>query len=395
MATPARDAEIQGHGIGFSVDEGRAIHDFEEYTFRAPRPGFFLGDSLAPNGDINPVVRFEQDNREKKIPPCPSSRPYLGALDTLATELLCQICLHLDICSLLAFRCVNRHAKDVVDTFPPIRFLATFPKLLGAIQALQCRSWTVEALLHCVLDERCSVCGYFGDFLYLVTPERWCYRCWYKDKTLGVQRVPSSVISQKEVLSTYQNVPNVRLSEGYYGVWGRVLLPRPMLVFDLRAIQGALPAASSWPHATVEKDHALRYTAVIRAPYWDAHAARFDEGFFCRACSSQGWTFRGRFGHDLARQYEYPIWGLPWRRYTRDGMRDHIDRYGTIFEIQTPREERRYVHEKPFAEHIWEEPTALQDISLLLRSCREKEFQLPQGQLIISGWRRVSSDREI
>jgi hypothetical protein len=394
MAAVSWDEELQGLGNGFAVDGGIAIQNFEEYTFRAPRPGFFLGDSSAPSGDINPVVRFELENRSENIPPCPSVRPFLGKLDAMATELLCQVFVHLDMCSLLSFRRVNQYSKDMVDSFPPFRSIITFPKLLGAVEALQCRSWTIEALMHCVFDDRCSACGHFGDFMYLVTPERWCYKCWLQGKNLGVQRVPPSVMSQEEALRTCPHVPNVRLSVGYYGRMAKVPSSRPDLVFDLRSLQCALPAASSWPHANVRKGHPLRYTTVIRAPYWDAHTERFEEGFFCRACSSQGWSHRSRNGLTCYFFKEYPVWGLPWRRYTRDGMKAHIDRYGTIFKIQTTEEETRYVHEKPFAERTWEEPSELFAIPLL-RRCREKEIKYPQGQPFLDWWEHVSSQHEV
>ncbi|KAF1841296.1 uncharacterized protein K460DRAFT_369338 [Cucurbitaria berberidis CBS 394.84] len=389
------DQELQGLGNGFPVDGGRAIYDFEEYTFRAPRPGFFLGDSLAPSGGLNPVILSEQENVDEKIPLCPSSRPYLGQLDILATELLHQVFVHLDVCSILSFRRVNQDAKAMVNSFLPFRSIATFPKLLGAVDALQCRFWTLETLVRCVFDERCSRCGRFGDIMYLVTPERWCYRCWIRDEELVVQRVPSSMTSHEEVVQTCQNVPNVRLSEGYYGLKANGILSRPMLAFDLRKLRHTLPTASNWERSSVRNGHPLCYTAVIRAPYWDAQAARFEEGYFCRACASQGWTHRSRQGLVLFHCLEFPVWGSPWRRYTREGMRAHIDRYGTIFKIQTPFEESRYVHEKPFTEFVWEDPDELRGIGPLLQRCREKEIQLVQGQPFLSGWDTVSSNLEI
>jgi hypothetical protein len=258
MAATTWDEEMQRLGRSFSIHEGTAIHDFEEFTFCAPRPGSFLGDSPAPVGDMSPIIRFEQQNSGEEIPHCLSSWLHLSGLEAIVTELLCQIFVHLDICSLLAIRHVNQHAKSIVDTFPPFRSIATFPKLLGAVEALQCRSWTVETLMRCVLDERCSMCGHFGDFLYLATPKRWCYRCWLRDERLVVQQIPPSMMSQEEALRTCQHVHSVRLSVGYYGLTAKVPVSQPMLVFDLRALRLALPAASTWPHGHVSKRHPLR-----------------------------------------------------------------------------------------------------------------------------------------
>ena len=126
MAVVSWDEELQGLSNGFAVDEEIAIQNFEEYTFRAPRPGFYLGDSSAPSGEINPVVRFELENVSKIIPPCPSVRPFLGKLDAMVTELLCQVFMHLDMCSPLSFRRVNQHSKGIVDSFPPFLFISKF-----------------------------------------------------------------------------------------------------------------------------------------------------------------------------------------------------------------------------------------------------------------------------
>jgi hypothetical protein len=117
MAAHTRNEIIQGIGSAFSVDEGVAIDAFEEYAFRAPRPGFFLGDSLVLNCDPNPNAQFKPkfENNDKR-PPCPSSQPFLGALDVLATELLCHIYIYLDVRSLLAFHRVNQHAKKLSTT---------------------------------------------------------------------------------------------------------------------------------------------------------------------------------------------------------------------------------------------------------------------------------------
>jgi hypothetical protein len=391
MAAIRWTQETQGIGILFPVDGVEAVQDFEEYTFHAPRPGFFLGDSLAPCGHENPVSRYERKNRSDNIKSSPSFPPFLGNLDHLPSELLCQVFTYLDICSLLTFRRVNQYAMEVVNSFPSFRSIYNFPKLLGAVEALQCRSWTAEAMMHCVLDERCR-CGHFGDLLYLVTPERWCYKCWLDCSDLGVQRFKPPMMAGEEGLSLRQHVPNVRLSVGYYGLNAKAAVSEPIVAFDMRALRCALPAACDWYGHDVRRGHPLRYTTVIRAPYWDAHSARFEEGFHCRACASQGWLHRSRAGISIFFREDYPIWGLPWRRYTRDGMRAHIERYGMIHRVQDHSGEVRYVHEKPFAKFVWDEPDELREMAHLLHRCRDKELVFLQGQPFLPSWEGVYVD---
>lgn len=66
-----------------------------------------------------------------------------------------------------------------------------------------------------------------------------------------------------------------------------------------------------------------------RAPYWDEKSGDYEEGFFCRACAWRGYEF------GVPRQWcriidlpPVPSWGVSWKRYTRDGMRAHLQEYG-------------------------------------------------------------------
>jgi hypothetical protein len=383
----------QGMDIVFPIVNGEAVQDFEEYTFQAPRPGFFLGDSLAPAGGDNPVLQFEQRNSKEQIPSGRSSRPFLGNLDSLPTELLLQICTYIDICSLLAFRRVNHHALHIIDSFPPFRSISTFPKLLGAAEALQCRSWSIQAIVHCVLDDRCSVCGHYGDLLYLVTPERWCYKCWLSSDDLVVQRFKPPMMSEQEGSLACQHIPNVRLSIGYYGLTGTVPGTEKNIAFDQRVLRRTLPTSCNWHGHNVKKGHPLRYGTVIRAPYRDCQTGHYEESFFCVACASQGWLHRDCNKSHFFRE-DYPIWELPWRRYTRYGMEAHIQQHGIILKVQDNQGGIRYVHEKSFTQYVWDEPDELRGMRGILRRCKEKKLYFPIGQPYLTRWAHVYVDYE-
>lgn len=208
-------------------------------------------------------------------------------------------------------------------------------------------------------------------------------------------RVKPENVSQEQADTTHRLVRNVRLVPGYYGRKGEGVLAKPILVFDGCALRRLLADTGEWPNEKVDKDHPVRYTTVIRAPYWNKSTLRFEEGLICRACASQGWVHRD-YGGALANLYatRYPIWGLPWRRYSQKGMRN-LEQYGAMFKIQWFDGERRYVHEKPFEQWIWDEPKELQCISSLLSRCREKEIEFPEGQPFLHMWDHVSSEVEM
>lgn len=166
-----------------SVERGTLVADFDEYTFRAPRPGFFIGDdSRTPSGEINPITQFRRDG--DGIPECPPSSPFLGSLDRLPVKILPQILPYLDICSLAALRSVNQRSREIVDSLRTFWAVAAFPKLLDAVLQLQCRFFDLETLAGCIRDPTCSYCSHFGDMFYLITAERSCYKCWRDQKEI-------------------------------------------------------------------------------------------------------------------------------------------------------------------------------------------------------------------
>lgn len=274
----------------FCLHDAIVVQDLEEYTFHAPRVGFFLDDSLTPDGDTNPVTRFDEDVRTHNIPHRPASRPFLGTLDALAAELICQVLWRLDMYSLLEFRSVNQHARDLVEAFPPYRSVAAFPMLLGAVKALRCRSWSIESLISCILNPRCSFCGNHGDLVYLVTPERWCYPCFLDDtKNFIPVMPPTSEMTEEAALKILKRVLHVQCSPGHYGMRGEGYLHHQLVIFDRRALYRALLDTFD-KYRFDERLHLLRYAVVLRAPYWDTYTQRFEEGL-CRACATQRWKY--------------------------------------------------------------------------------------------------------
>ncbi|KAL6704048.1 hypothetical protein ACN47E_008812 [Coniothyrium glycines] len=390
MAAPTLSHLAQYGGLVFPLKNGEPVHDFEDYTFQAPRPGYFLGDSRDLDGGENPVSRLGRRNSSSFIPRGRTARaPFIGTLEKLPTELLWHCFTYLDICSLLAFRRVSQHTMRIVDCYPPFEMISTFPRLISAVDTLECRSWTAETMLHCIRDERCSICGHFGDLLYLVTPERWCYKCWLSRDDLVAQRFKPAMLREDEsfLAHLHRHIPSVRFSTGFYGIYGTVPVNERITGFDQRALRKAWPAAAEWRGHDVKLGHAARYTTVIRAPYWDAETADYEEGFFCKACAAQGHTHRGDVSV-FARE-EYPIWGLPWRRYTRLGFHAHIDEHGRIRKVQDHEGVARFAHENPFTGSVWDEPDELRRIAHTLRRCKDEGLRFSPGQPFLAGWEQV------
>jgi hypothetical protein len=127
---PAID-ELDEFDERISIEGGTLVMDFDEYTFREPRPGFFLGDDFrTASRDINPVLPFSLDG--EGIPECPTSPLFLGSLDKLPFEIL------------------NQRSRKTIDSLKAFQAVTAFPKLLGAVLRLQYRFFDLETPIKCI-----------------------------------------------------------------------------------------------------------------------------------------------------------------------------------------------------------------------------------------------------
>jgi hypothetical protein len=334
------------------------ITNFNEIAIRAPRPGFFVGDCVL--GDVNPIVRHYELSQD--IPPAPQLLP-LGSLTPLPMEILYDILSHLDILSVLDFRSVNQRCTAVVTSSPEFNTVTFFPKAMSAVVNTRCRFYSLARLAACLSDTRCSRCErHFGELLYLITAERVCWSCWrrFRDFIPIIPKVAKDTGLSAETL--VERVPHITAVPGRYGEpfpFFLVQTAGPIPISDRRAVvaelerlhkteerdkvysdpdpepdRARLRAPKSAEVATFlgrrfEKPMNLRYVAFLRAPYFDQEAQAFIGGYFCRACvGRERFAERTRY----ARDWRFPesIWHEPWRRYTREGFLEHIEKHGQI-----------------------------------------------------------------
>ncbi|ERT00915.1 uncharacterized protein SPSK_07568 [Sporothrix schenckii 1099-18] len=363
------------------------VASWQDVGYRCPRPGFFLGDdgSMATAKILTP---------SNELP----AKWNMGRLSVLPLELMHQIVDDLaetDIRALVALRNCNRASAAVVDSFPDFATVAAFPRALGALVRLAPPSPTnssqisLRALARCLRTTSCASCLRqreaagdissdvpYGDFIYLLAPERVCYSCFRSlPEYLPVARfaaagnhLPQLHQQHKDLLDS-QPLTRITVPPGRYGVLAR--LTQPVDLFDRREVyaaeepaglddEGSSSSASSSTSlrniTTPEVDRVstvrgrpvvsgkrglsvsptpgnstrpdpLRYAAVIPAPYWalDNKTVRptaetpVDRGYACRACAQ---TDRKSAGH--------AGWADPLARYTEKGLQRHVadPRYG-------------------------------------------------------------------
>lgn len=329
------------------VTGGEVVTDFDEYTFRAPRPGLFVGDWRTPNGGINHVRLFRSHERAlSDNPPWPLD---LGALGVLPLEILQQVLLDLDMCSLLTFVGTNKSCGHIVTTLQDFKMVVSCPQLAGAIFQLRCRSFGLQQLAAGIRYPECKCCGRFGDLFYLITAERMCYHCWRADRyrkavflDCGFRRAQESASLQRDAITS--GIPCVSVPPGSYGPIGEGFMSRRRVAFDRTSFFAEFDArrqdgsdGAILEYRSAEPD-VLSYVATIRAPYLDETSQKWEEGFFCRACASRGQEHAGgdSGATSTTNSYPrdcYPAWDLPYRRYTRDGMKQHLEEYGKVYKL--------------------------------------------------------------
>ncbi|KAL1902386.1 hypothetical protein Sste5346_001366 [Sporothrix stenoceras] len=367
------------------------VASWQDVGYRCPRPGFFLGDdgSMSTSKVLTPTDELPQ-------------KWNMGRLGKLPLELLHQVVEDLaenDICALVALRNCNRAAAAVVESYPDFQTVAAFPRALGALARLvpepsrmtsavaQTNTNTqisLHSLAKCLRTTSCASClrkreasgdsttdVAYGDYIYLLTPERVCYSCFRSQpEYLPVarfaeaagNRLPQLHQQHKDLLDS-QPLTRITVPTGRYGVLAR--LTQPVDLFDRRQVYAAEEALgqeatgsssssssantsltnitspsidristvrgrpvvpgkrglSPTPGANTRPDP-LRYAAVIPAPYWvldedktvrPTSETPLDRGYACRACAS---TDRKSAGH--------AGWADPLARYTEEGLKRHV-----------------------------------------------------------------------
>lgn len=346
---------------------------FDELAIRVPIPGLFASETLSCDLDSNPIVRHYELNHN--IPTSPKALP-MGSLTILPNEILLAVLCHLDLTSVLSFRSVNQRCATIVQSSIEFDVVAKFPKALSTVVTLDAKFCTMGHLAASLTNLMCSRCeAHFGELLYVITGDRVCYTCWRRYSEYipvlpkKASQLPPEIRSQ---------VPVITLLPGYYGVrpldhWEdrfppdrgkrEARTPGPLLdscafwatLNKFRRTQGidsdlvcdSLPgpephraarrsslrptgAALYKENAMFEQPFIFRYMSFIRAPYYDEVERTFIGGYTCLACIGRG-SFHSQALRDPQWTFPTHVWHEPWRRYTRQGFLEHMEKHGPVF----------------------------------------------------------------
>jgi hypothetical protein len=145
-------------------------------------------------------------------------RSPLGTLDTLPLELITNICLQLDIQSVFRLRQVNARGQQIVNTLHEYRVIIkhALNAFLALLRTRKTPGVTLQEFYSLLCTQECSLCGGYGDLVYLLTWIRCCSSCLHANNAAtrtGSFRLVKQLKLSKDSL---HHLPRLKNIKGHY-----------------------------------------------------------------------------------------------------------------------------------------------------------------------------------
>jgi len=253
-----------------------------------------------------------------------------GILEKFPAETFRLICLRLDLVSLLKLRPVNRVMRQTITLMTEYKNLTAhgLDAILAVLRTGLGDYLTLQDLYRPLLQERCTCCGGFGGFIFLLTCTRCCIDCLNNDLHLTATDIGALMFkeSHARILRDLSpvHVP-LRTLPGAYSrtkAWrdgGRLLVAGEDVWDIIDRVQG--PGPSPARLALLYNPNLLfgwqKCAAAVNLPFYDPKADKGYRGFSCKGCVSD----------ITARNWVSPQ-EQNTRVYSREGFIAHFKRCG-------------------------------------------------------------------
>ncbi|KAF2450029.1 cyclin-like F-box [Karstenula rhodostoma CBS 690.94] len=215
----------------------------------------------------------------------------LGELDKLPLELIINICWQLDIESLFRFRQVNARGQQIVNTLHEYRVIIKYALnvFLALLRTRKTPSVTLEEFYSLLCTQECSVCGKYGNLVYLPTWVRCCSSCLHSNSPATNT---TSLGSVKRLLSlsqdALQNFPRFKTLPGIYGTTESsykhriICVPTQHVIAAYEKGYNEKPILSCFspPH----QKYALDFKACCVLPVYNPQNRQVEYGVSCAGC---------------------------------------------------------------------------------------------------------------
>ena len=257
------------------------------------------------------------------LPPASPSVSCCDPLTKLPNELFDMVVENLDLQTLTNLRAVSRQLRQTISWHPEYSALKQHsPQLIRALLSTGLAPWfSVSTIYESVLRKsRCTHCGDFGLFVYLLTCSRICNLCMARNP--ACHPIPIKDAKQTYNLSfkaLKSDIPLLRTILGRYTGLGLHRPKRHSLVDFAAASRLARMADAGEstidPPSRVFADsgegNPLRYMGVVRVSFFNQEHQKEQWRLTCKACYKQE---RRELRH------------LNWKRlFTIDNFCDHVE----------------------------------------------------------------------
>lgn len=237
----------------------------------------------------------------------------LGRLSILPLELLTDAFLRLDILSLTAFRRVNIRAMQAVDSIPQYSTIyEQSPRVLRAVISVEATCFSLITLYQSVCETRCTICGDFGGYLYLITCSRVCFICFTENKLFLPVNPKFASMATGRSREELKKLPHIRSVHGLYADRLRAYHQR-LTLWDRETLRSVQLRPTADEKLDFFSEDPRRFMAIVSAPYFVPPSTIANWGLYCTGCSistERETCFR--------------------KQYSERDFVDHIVRYGPV-----------------------------------------------------------------
>jgi hypothetical protein len=246
------------------------------------------------------VIRFNMQEHEpirRSMSQCfrrvPTGRPKM--LESLPIEILHEVCLLIDVASLLRFRQINLRTREVVSVLYEYRAITSHA--LGALCAVLrtglAPRFTIRDLYTMLSTQNCLLCGNFGGFVFLPSFTRCCFAC---IKSAPQFRMLSLMAAKKKFGLSLQlmrrSLPVMYTVPGIYSMDETPRKRRIYIVAEYHAVtaiqrsqvEANLQGPSTQSLTPAAEVSSMRFLASTVLPYVDKSTGQVQYGVCCKDC---------------------------------------------------------------------------------------------------------------
>lgn len=215
----------------------------------------------------------------------------LGNIDRLPLELLNEVCLHLDVLSVLKFRHINLRSRRIVDSLH--EYQVAISHGLNALCALLRTKLAINVTLldfyREICTKDCALCGEFGGFIFLPTWIRCCFECLKQAPETQMQTLASIQrrlrLKRQEILQfkSFPTLPGMyTMTESQYK--SRVKIVSIKQAMTILERERAHQLLSETQKSNVELSNKFRFMASCALPYFNRCSGIVELGISCAGC---------------------------------------------------------------------------------------------------------------